>query len=56
VPVPSITLKYVVLQVNDAAVMIRLFIYGSARGTALLCTDYRTDWRRRGERIGVPPL
>ncbi len=43
---------------NDATVRIRvrLVIFGS---TALLYTDYRTDWKgreERGERRGVPPL
>jgi hypothetical protein len=43
-------------QGNDDAIRIRLGIFGS-KATALLCTDYRTDWRGEGiERRGVPSL
>jgi hypothetical protein len=39
--------KCVVLQVNDAAVSLRLVIYGS-RAQLFLFVDYRTDWRGEG--------
>ncbi len=45
--------KWVVLQVNDTAVRTRLIIFVSK---GQLFTDYKTDWRGRGERRGVPPL
>jgi hypothetical protein len=45
--------KCVVLQVNDAAVRISLFVFVcKVQGG----TDYRTDWMGEGERKGVPPL
>jgi hypothetical protein len=47
--------KCVVLQVNDAAISLRLVVFVSK--VQRLYTDYSTDWMGgRGERRGVPPL
>jgi hypothetical protein len=48
--------KCVVLQVNDAAVSLRLVVFVSK--VQRFYTDYRTEYcrRERGEKKGVPPL
>jgi hypothetical protein len=48
--------KRVVLQVNDAAVSLRLVVVVS-KGTSLLNLYYRTDWMGEGiEERGATPL